>query len=83
MRTTRKLLSLFLALVMVIGLFPVSAFADGTITAAEDGAGTITDADAPETEDPAVIPGEAEAKPDEEPASVKDPQTARRRPRGA
>ncbi len=62
MRTTRKLLSLFLALVMVIGLFPVSAFADGTITTAEDGAGTITDADAPETEDPAVIPGEAEAE---------------------
>ncbi len=57
MRTTRKLLSLFLAMVMVIGLLPVSALADGTITA-DDSTGDVILSEA--QAEPKDIPAEEE-----------------------
>ena len=87
MRTTRKALSLFLAMVMVIGLFPVSAFADeGTIAPTDDPASTgtiaITEEEpaAEELKEPAEepepdgVPGDAQAEPED---PDKDPSPAK------
>ncbi len=84
MRRTRKILSLFLAMVMIIGLLPVSAFAEegtiapaseGTIAITEEGLQVTEEPEEPEKEpEPDDVQGDAQAEPED---PDKDPSPAK------